>query len=180
MHLSSFLSRLGCLEILDLSRTEIGDVGVEYLFSAICNLRNMKELCLIQNNIGDRGAEFIAKMILHFKGATHLDLYQNEIGDDGARVLIPAVAKMPPRPWMTTENPMSDFHDRLIRDCIIHRHLSCEQRQTIFRYTMTSPLLEINPLWVLCSASVIPRLSSHTRLFRLPPHLIRLVGNMLV
>ncbi|CAF0728474.1 unnamed protein product [Adineta steineri] len=81
----------GTLTSLDLSYSQIEDVGAEHLANVLQYNTTLTTLCLWNNKIGDIGAEHLADALKHNTTLTTLDFKENEIGNDGAEYLADAL-----------------------------------------------------------------------------------------
>ena len=83
---------LGLLEIILLSRCQIGDTGFTALASACASgsLRALKTLYLTSNEIGDEGMKAFAAAMGSLAGLTTLRLNNNKIGDEGMKAFAAA------------------------------------------------------------------------------------------
>ncbi|CAF3547885.1 unnamed protein product [Adineta steineri] len=79
------------LTSLDLSYSQIEDVGAEHLANVLQYNTTLTTLCLWNNKIGDIGAEHLADALKHNTTLTTLDFKENEIGNDGAEYLADAL-----------------------------------------------------------------------------------------
>lgn len=76
------------LKILDLSRNEITDEGLQYISS----MTSIEELDLTSNKLTPKGAVYIAELLRRSKTLKKLMLVDNELGDEGSRIIAEALS----------------------------------------------------------------------------------------
>ena len=82
------------LQYLDLSDTELGDVGAKQIAEALPKLKNLRHLDLSHNYIREEGAVLIARVLPQLENLRHLDLSNNEIGEEGIALIAGALPKL--------------------------------------------------------------------------------------
>ena len=79
------------LQYLDLSDTELGDVGAKQIAGALPKLEKLKYLDLSHNYIREEGAVLIARALPFLKKLEHLGLSDTNIGEAGAVLIAEAL-----------------------------------------------------------------------------------------
>lgn len=90
--LAKALDRISKLESLDLSHNHIGDLGVQYLSTAVASSA-IRTLNLEVNGITAQSAIYLAQMLEQSPTLTELYLSKNHLGDQGVELLAKALAE---------------------------------------------------------------------------------------